>query len=163
MVNFYTYLELYTNDLDKKVNLGDFERHFNTPHQTVKKRLLPLVREKILIEEKKKRLLFYCLNKNNPLFIEYLSICEKERLFRLLENPLFKRLYDTVSDFFTDSRILVFGSAAVSKDFNDIDILIFSENGQINKELDKFGKTYSVKLHIINTKEELVTNQCWKK
>ncbi|MCK5234749.1 MAG: hypothetical protein KAJ88_02805, partial [Candidatus Aenigmarchaeota archaeon] len=66
MVRNYTYLEIYLDNLDKKVSLSEFEKYFKRPHQTVKNQLKILVKEKILIEDKRTRFLFYEINKDNP-------------------------------------------------------------------------------------------------
>ena len=155
MVRVYTYLEPFLDNLNKSVGLSEFESHFNTPHQTVKKHLSVFTESGALKEEKKKRLLSYSLDLKNPLTREYLIICEKERLFNFLEkNTLFRRLYETVSPFFGESRILIFGSAVGEKRFNDIDVLVLGGGESIKKELAKFGRTYSVKFHIIQTRAE---------
>ena len=154
MVSFYTYLELYLGDLRKLVSLSEFEKHFKTPHQTIKSHLKDLVKDKILLEEKRARFRFYKLNLNNPLTADYLSLCEKEKTFSFLrQNTLFSRLHNVIAPYLKESSILLFGSAAISKEYKDIDLLIISKGKNITEELKKFEKTYSVKLHIIQTSE----------
>ena len=156
MVIFYTYLEMYLPDLGKSISLSEFEDYFKTPHQTIKKHLYRF--HKILEQEKRERFLFYKLKKENPLVKEYLSMCEKERLIDFLEkNTLFGRLYNELSPFFVDSKILIFGSSIGRKDYKDIDILIISQNRKIRQVLKKFQDTYSVSLHMIQTKEKNLT------
>lgn len=161
MVHFYTYLEMFLDDLHKQISLIEFEKHFKKPHQTIKRHLKFLTKSKILIEDKKNKFLFYKLNLENPLLFEYLSICEKERTFKHIENPLFNRLYELISPEFKNSNILIFGSSATKKTFNDIDILILnktaSENNNLKKELNLFEQTYSIKLHIIWTNRKTLT------
>lgn len=158
MVRFYTYLEVYLGDLSKSVSLSEFESHFKTPHQTIKKHLEQFTKTKILIEEKKERFLFYKLNLDNPLTKEYLILCEKERLLAFLEkNTLFLRLYQELSQFFKDSKILLFGSSTEKKDYADIDLLIISKNKDIKPVLKKFQETYSVKIHAVQTEEKDLT------
>ncbi|PIN72042.1 hypothetical protein COV22_04230, partial [Candidatus Woesearchaeota archaeon CG10_big_fil_rev_8_21_14_0_10_47_5] len=106
---------------------------------------------------KKGRFLFYSLNKENPLLFEYLSICEKERLFKFLKKPIFNRLYNLMAAHFKNNKTLIFGSAATGKDFSDIDILILSKDKKILKTLKDFEKTYSVKLHILQTEQKDIT------
>ncbi len=154
MVNYYTYLEIYLDNLDKHVNLNEFEKHFKRPHQTIKRYLDNLVKNKILLEEKKARFRFYTLNKENQLIFEYISICEKQRLFRLLEKPLLRRLYDFLTPHLANNKILVFGSSLTKKSFSDIDLLILSDDAEILETLDKFQKTYSVEIHAIQTSSE---------
>ena len=158
MVKFYTYLEVYLGDLHKKVSLSEFERHFKLPHQTVKSHLSEFVTSKIIIEEKKARFLYYKLNLDNPLTMEHLILCEKERTLHFInKRALFSRLYAQVSRFFKDSKMLLFGSCVEKKDFEDIDILIISQNKEIKKILKLFEETYSVKIHAVQTQEKDLT------
>lgn len=158
MVNFYTYIEIYLDDLNKSVSLSEFEKYFNKSHQIIKLHLKELVERNILIEDKRARFLFYKLNKKNPLLFEYISICEKERLFMFLNrNELFNRLYELVHDDIKESKILIFGSCVKSDKFNDIDILLIPKNDLIILKLKDFMKTYDVKLHIINTLDKNLT------
>ena len=98
------------------------------------------------------------MNLDNPLTKEYLLLCEKERLLDFLENNvLFSRLYTELSDFFNDSKILLFGSSVNQKEYNDIDLLVISKNEQIKSIITKFEQTYSKKIHLIQTEEEYLT------
>jgi len=158
MVRFYTYLEVYLDDLHKRVSLSEFEKHFKKPHQTAKAHLQEFVKEKILTLEKKERFSFYSLNKRNPLLREYLALCEKERLLDHLEkNTLFRRLYEILSAHFNKNKVLLFGSATWKKEFADIDLLIISNDKEIKKAIDEFIKTYSVKIHVVQTDKEHLT------
>ena len=179
MVRFYIYLEVYLDDLQKKISLSEFEKHFKIPHQTMKKYLAGFVKAKILKEEKQARFLYYKLQLDNPLTKEYLLICEKERLLDFLEkNTLFSRLYSELARFFQDSKILLFGSCIRRADFSDIDMLIMSrnvrflehpkvpnkrkdflisKNKSIKQALKKFEETYSIKIHTIQTSEKDLT------
>ena len=155
MVIFYTYLEMYLDNLNKRVSLSEFEKHFNRPHQTIKNQLKALVNAKILIEEKKTRLVFYTINKENTALKEYISICEKERMFHFLDKrPLIKRLYTLLAP--KAENILIFGSAAASEEFNDIDLLIISKKA-VKKTIKDFEETYSVKIHLIQAEKKDLT------
>ncbi|NOQ37662.1 hypothetical protein GQ472_02120 [archaeon] len=155
MVRNYTYLEIYLDDLNKKVSLSELEKHFKRPHQTVKNQLKILVKEKILLEDKRTRFLFYEINRDNPALKEYLSICEKEKMFRIMnQRPLIKRLYTLLAH--EVENMLVFGSAATSEKFNDIDLLVISKNN-IKKIIEDFEITYSVKVHIIQAEKKDLT------
>lgn len=158
MVKYYTYLELFLDDLNKQVNLSEFETRFKLPHQTIKSHLAQFVTSKVLIEEKKARFRYYKLNLDNPLTKEHLIICEKERLVHFIEkNILFSRLYSELSPFFKNSDMLLFGSCTDKKDFADIDLLIISQNKDIKKTLKSFEQTYSVKIHAVQTQEKDLT------
>lgn len=156
MVQKYTYLEIYLNDLNEKFNLKEFAKYYDKPHQTIKRHLSILTKEKVLIEEKKDKFRFYKLNLEHPLLFEYLSILEKTRLIDFVNsNKLFKALYKELNQF--DAKILIFGSSVENIDFDDIDILILSKNKNILKTLKEFEKTYSIKLHILQTEEKNLT------
>lgn len=152
MVNYYTYIELFLEDIHKQVSLGEFEKHFNTPHQTIKVHLEKLVTSKILLIDKRERFLFYKLNLDNPLTYEYIAICEKERMFAFLKQELFNRLYHALISF--NSPMIVFGSAAVNSKYNDIDLLVLSKNDAIRDVVKKFSLTYSIKVHLLLTSEK---------
>lgn len=158
MVNKYTYMEMFTQDINRQINLNEFEKCFKIPHQTVKRHLDVLLKEGILNEKKLGKFLFYSVNKENSLFFECLSICEKQRLIRFLEeNALFKRLYNVIHNELKNNKILIFGSSVDSKKYEDIDILILSKDKKIRKLLRDFEDTYSVKFHIIQTNEKNLT------
>ena len=159
MVNKYTYLEMYLNEINKKISLREFEKYFNKPHQTIKTHLQQLVDEKILLVEKMDRFRFYSLNFKNNLLKEYLSICEKERLILFLNrNILFKRLYEFIWKHLTKNKVLIFGSAVDTKEFNDIDIFIISNDKKIRATIDEFMQTYSVKIHVVQSNEKNITS-----
>ena len=157
MVSFYTYLEIYLDDLHKRVSLSEFEKKFKKPHQTIKSHLQELVDAKILLCEKKERFLFFSLNLQNPLTKEFLVMCEKERLFLFLQKTLFKRLYEFLSEFLNNNKVLIFGSSVKNDKFSDIDLLIISKDEKIKKRINEFSKTYNVKIHCIQTEVKDVT------
>jgi len=149
---------MYLGNLNRNINLSEFENYFKTHHQTIKKHLEQFTKAKILQEEKKERFLFYRLNLENPLTKEYLILCEKERLLNFLEkNTLFSRLYYELSQFFKDSKIMLFGSSVETNDYEDIDLLIFSKNKEIKQTLRKFNQTYTKKIHLVQTEEKDLT------
>lgn len=158
MVRKYTYLEVYLDDFHKKVSLTEFEKHFKTPHQTIKKHLKEFVDAKILTLEKKARFAFYGLNLNNPLIVEYLAMCEKERLIDFLKKPLFRRLYEHLSEFLVDTKIALFGSSIDSEHFSDIDLLVISKNKKIRKVITDFNNTYGKpSIHLVQTDAKHLT------
>jgi len=149
VVNKYTYLGIFLDDLHKKVCLSDFEKRFSRPHQTIKAHLEEFVGAHVLRVEKRARFGFYSLNLGNPMVLEYLSLCAKERLIMFLNRPLFKRVYEVLAPF--TGSIAVFGSSVDSEDFSDIDLLVLSKVPAIRKALDRFKATYSVRLHVVQT------------
>lgn len=159
MVRFYTYLQIFLSDLNRQATLSEFETSFNKPHQTVKSHLNVFVDAGILNEEKQKRLRIYRLNLTNPLTSEYLALCEKERLLNFLEkNILASRIYHEVSQFFSSSNFLLFGSIIDEKNYNDIDILAISKDKHIESALKKFEQTHSKKIHLLQTEKKHLTS-----
>ncbi|MFW6282468.1 MAG: nucleotidyltransferase domain-containing protein [Minisyncoccales bacterium] len=158
MVKFYTYLELFLYDLNKQINLGEFEKYFKKPHQTIKAHLTKFVKLNVLKEEKKEKLRIYNLNLENPLTKEFIIIAEKERLINFLEQKmLFKTLYEELSPYFNESKILLFGSSVNQENFKDIDLLVISKNQELKKSIKKFEQTYSKKIHLIQTRKQDLT------
>lgn len=157
MVNIYTYLSLFLEDIHSLRSLNEFEKHFKKPHQTIKIHLNMLVNAKILLQDKRERFLFYKLNMDNPLVYEYLAMCEKQRMIDFLKKEIFKLLYDGLSHHFENSKMLIFGSATIDKNYSDIDILVLSKNNSIREFLKKFELTYSVKIHLTQTSKERLT------
>jgi hypothetical protein len=155
MVDYYTYIELFLEDVHKAVSLNEFSKYFGTPHQTVKIHLQQLVFSKILLLDKRERFLFYRLNLENPLTYEYIAICEKQRMFAFLKKEIFSRLYLALIPF--NSPMLIFGSAVDSK-YNDIDLLVLSKDNAIRDVVKKFSLTYSVKIHLLLTSENDLTS-----
>jgi len=148
---------VFLEDINKAISLSEFERYFKKPHQTIRIHLQNLVDAKILIEDKRERFIFYKINLNNPLTYEYISICEKQRLFDFLEKEIFNRLYLEMSNYFNHAKILLFGSVVNNKDYADIDMLIIADNKEISKTLKKFELTYFVKIHSVITSEKNLT------
>jgi predicted nucleotidyltransferase len=151
MVNYYTYLSMFTANPTAQFSLQEFEDEFKKPHQTIKKYFDELVKKKILIEDKRKRFLFYSLNLKNPLTYDFLSICEKLRLqSRLEEDKLLDALYYELSNHLREDTFIIFGSAVNSSKYNDIDLLV-SANKESIKEivetLKSFEKNYGKKIH----------------
>lgn len=159
MVQIYTYLEIFLDDLNKQVNLSEFESYYNLPHQTIKRHLNYFIENNILTLNKKNKFLFYNLNLKNTLVYDYISICEKERLVVFLQNQLFKRLYEDLSEEFNNGKFLIFGSSVNNEKFNDIDLLVFvdKKENNISKLIKNFEKTYDIKAHLIVIDKKKIT------
>jgi predicted nucleotidyltransferase len=68
---------LYFSNPDKAFYLRELERELDIPVSMLRKELVGLEKESIFKSEKKGNLLYYCLNKNYPLFDELKSIVFK--------------------------------------------------------------------------------------
>jgi len=161
MVQKYTYLEIFLDEPIKWVNLSEFEKYYDLPHQTIKRHIQNLINDKIIIEKKMNKFLFYYLNFENPLIYNYFSICEKERLFKFLKKKIFKRLYELLFVEFEIGNFMIFGSSTKEEKYNDIDILVLTKNkkcSDLEKIITKFEKTYAIKVHLLITDEKNLTN-----
>ena len=142
----------FLEDYRRTVILADMENVLGVPHQTIKKHADKLVASGILIEERKPKNIFYSLNTENQMVINYLSIAEKIRLEEALEKSiLLKRLYEILSPIMGECKFLIFGSFAKDYKGEDMDVLALG-NGKGIKEIAKnFEKTYGKRIHLIHT------------
>jgi hypothetical protein len=88
MVNKFTYLSMFATKPKEKFSLQEFQDYFKIPHQTIKKHFEEFVKLRILKKDKRKRFLFYSLNLENPITLDALSICEKLRLQKRLDEEI---------------------------------------------------------------------------
>ena len=141
-------VELFLSDYGKKYYLREIASLLKKPHQTIKPHLEGLVKEKILLKEKRKNLVEYFLNLKERKICDALTIAEKEKLMKRLEEDVhLKVLYEKLFPFFTDNTFIVFGSAAEKiKEGSDIDLLIIGKKN-IDNALKDFEEIYSRKLH----------------
>ncbi len=135
--------------LEEPVHLAEISKKLKKPHTTVRKHLAVFEKMGLVAKERKGRQTFYKL-KEIPLFIDYLTIIEKEKLIKICEkNLMFKEIVDYLHDF--DNMFVIFGSAVESiKKANDIDLLVI---GKFKKEkLKVLEGRLNVKFHIINVR-----------
>jgi hypothetical protein len=159
MVNEYTYLSLFLDDLSKTVPLSAFQRAFGTPHQTIKARLEPLVRKGVLKTRKEGRLLLYSVDREHPLLLDCLALCEKERFLDFIAaRPLFKRIVEVVKPSFRRGSLILFGSAVLGDRFNDIDLLLLEGNDEAALALQGITRTYGHEPHLLRTSSEELTS-----
>lgn len=156
MVNKYTYLSLFATQPEKQFSLQEFEDHFKKPHQTIKRYLDEFVKQRVLIEDRRKKFLFYSLNLKNSLTFDSLSICEKLRMQeRLKEDILLDAFYYELSTYLGKSTFIIFGSASNSKKYNDIDLLFSGTNVEMKKireTIKSFEQTYGKEIHFHESK-----------
>lgn len=140
----------FLSDYHRHVILADIERELDVPHQTVKKYTTQLVKNAILIEEKKPRNIIYSINRDNRMVLNYISSAEKLVLEQsLVKSRLLKRLYEVLSRDMTSNDILVFGSYAKNYSGADIDLLVVGKEEGIEETVLKFEKTYGKHVHLI--------------
>jgi len=155
----YQIISLYLNDYDKRYYLRELAFPLKRPHQTIKPYVEELVKEGILIRNKRKKIIEYNLNFKNKKIYDYLVIAEKQKLMeRLEQDTLLDILYEKISPFFKDNTFIIFGSI-VDKDkkANDIDLLIIGKKNIFG--IEDFEKIYKKihKIQILNIKKLTLT------
>lgn len=141
-------IKYYLNNYNKKYYLRELSSLLKRPHQTIKPYVNKLVKEEILIEDRRKNIVEYGLNFKNKRIYDYLTIAEKEKLIeRLKEDRILNILFEKLSGFFEKNTFVIFGSAVdQTKEANDIDLLVIGRQN-ISKEIKNFEQIYNKKIH----------------
>jgi len=140
----------FLGEYSRSVILADMEREVNVPHQTLKKYADLLVKDGILIEDKKPRNVLYRINHENSMVLNYLSTSEKIVLEETLEKTtLLKRLYELLSPNMIKTNFLIFGSSAKGRIGEDIDLLAVGKNN-VKGSLSSFEGAYGKKIHLLD-------------
>ncbi|MCD6483011.1 MAG: winged helix-turn-helix transcriptional regulator [Candidatus Aenigmarchaeota archaeon] len=141
-------------------HLAKISKELKKAHTTVRKQLAIFEKIGLVKKEKKGRQTFYKLRRI-PLFIDYLTILEKEKLIRRCREELvLKEIVECLHSF--NNPILVFGSAVDSvKKARDVDLLVV---GKFNIEKIKLlEKRLNLKFHVINVRSLREINEALKK
>jgi len=138
----------FINDYDKRYYLRELAVLLKKPHQTIKPYVEELVKDGILLKNKRENIIEYQLNFKNKQVYDYLVIAEKERLIeKLNEETLLKVLFEKLSSFFVNNTFLIFGSSVEKiKEDSDIDLLVIGKSN-INKIIDDIEEIYNKKIH----------------
>ncbi|RLE47555.1 hypothetical protein DRJ25_02090 [Candidatus Woesearchaeota archaeon] len=131
------------------LHLAEIAKRLNKAHTSVRKQLAVFEKIGLVWKEKKGRQTFYKI-KRIPLFIDYVSIIEKERLIKRCQDELvLKEIVEFFHNFSND--IALFGSAVDSlKGAGDVDVLVV---GKFNKEKIKIiEEKLNINFHIINVR-----------
>jgi len=149
----YKIIELFLNDYNKKLYLREIASLLKKPHQSIKPYVQELVKEKTLIETKRKNILDYSLNLKNKKIYDYLVIAEKEKLSeRLKQDSILDILYEKLSRYFKENTFIIFGSASIElRKGSDIDLLVIGK-ANISKEIKDFEDIYNKKIHKMQIK-----------
>lgn len=144
----------YLNNYNKKYYLRELSSLLKRPHQTIKPYVSKLVKEEILIENRRKNIVEYSLNFKNKRTYDYLTIAEKEKLIeRLEEDKILNILFEKLSGFFEKNTFVIFGSAVdQTKEANDIDLLVIGRQN-ISKEIKNFEQIYNKKIHKVQIRD----------
>lgn len=158
-VTKYKIIALYLNDYSKTYYLRELASILQKPHQTIKPYAEELVKEGILIKNKRKNITDYNLNLQSKKTDEYLIIAEKERLMnKLQEETVLNLLYEKLSDYFNENTFIIFGSASEQiKKGSDIDLLVIGKK-DISKELKDFEEVYNKKIHKVQVTDSKKLN-----
>lgn len=160
---------LYLNNYGKRIYLRELASLLEKPHQTIKPYVEELIKEKILIKEQRKNIIDYSLNFKNKKVYDYLAIAEKEKLIETLDKgAILNVLYEKLSEKFTNTSFIIFGSAVgtLKKD-SDIDLLIIGKQSS-SKEIKDFEEVYNKKIHWVqisslNKLSSALTKEIYKK
>jgi predicted nucleotidyltransferase len=135
---------LYFSNPDKAFYLRELERELGIPVSMLRKELVALKKESIFSSERKGNLLYYCLNKNYPLFDELKSIVFKTVGIKASLIKLLSAIKGVDSAF-------IYGSYAKSAENakSDIDLFVI---GDPDKDvlLDKISKLEKILKREIN-------------
>jgi len=137
----------------ERFHLRELARKTNHSHQAIFKTIGELVSERVLISEKKGRQIFYKLNTENSLLVDYLSISEKYQLILSCKNLLLKEFVSLFRlDKASSDTVILFGSFVKdAKKANDIDVLVV---GEYTKE-ENFLRSKGIlgkEIHLIRVK-----------
>jgi len=145
---------LYVNDYAGRYYLREMAFLLGKSHQTIKPYVEELVRENVLVKNRRRNVVEYFLNFKDRKVFDYLIISEKTRLMeRLNEDAVLSLLYDKLSGYFEKSVFVIFGSSVNKiKNGSDIDLLIISKGdiSRISKEIKNFEEIYNKKVHRIH-------------
>lgn len=140
----------FLSDYRRHVILADMERELGVPHQTLRKYATELVKDGILLEERKPKNIVYSLNSENHMVLNYISSAEKVVLENALDkSSLLKRLYEVLSPYMIITDFMVFGSFAKSLEGKDIDFIVVGGNEKVERAKEEFEKTYGKHIHSI--------------
>ena len=159
----------FVNDYDKRFYLRELADLLKKPHQTVKPYIEELIKERILIKNKRKNIVEYQLNFKSRQVYDYLVITEKEILMEKLDEEAFlKVLFEKLSSFFANNTFLIFGSSTEKiKKGSDIDLLIIGKSN-IDKTIEEVKEVYNKKIHKVqinslNKLSETLIKEIYKK
>ena len=151
MVRKFTNIEiinLFLTDYNKKYYLRELAQLLKKPHQTIKPYVNSLVKENILLKNERMNITEYNINFNNQQIYDYLTIAEKEKLIkRLNEDSIIKILSEKLFPFFTNNTFVIFGSTVIkTQRDSDIDLLVIG-NKNIKETIEDFEEIYNKKIH----------------
>ena len=145
-------IEQYLDDYSKVYYLREIAGVLGKPHQSVKPFMEQLVKERVLIKDKRKNVVDYKLNFKEKKIYDYLVIAEKNKLLRRLEkDTLLKTLFEKLYSFFNETTFVIFGSFTKQGKAEDIDLLIIGD-ANIKQVIEDFEDIYNKKIHAIQVR-----------
>ena len=143
-------IQQYLTDFNRRFYLRELAEKLKKPHQTIKPYVENLVKNNILIKEKRTNIVEYSLNFQNKLVYDYLTIAEKDKLIqRVNQDTLLAILFEKLSMFFEKNTFIIFGSTAekLQKE-SDIDLLVIGRYS-VSKQINDFERIYNKNVHKI--------------
>ena len=144
-------LSLFRSDYSVKLHIREIARLLKTNHRTILMNLQKLEEANIFHSEIIGKNKLYYLNINNITTREYIRSAEIVKTIAFLEKHfVFKKFIDEVLSKIESFPIIIFGSYAKGqeKKDSDVDVFIFSDHYQYNKEVEKkildFSRKYKL-------------------
>ena len=131
-------LSLFRSDYSVKLHIREIARLLKTNHRTILMNLQKLEEANIFHSEIIGKNKLYYLNINNITTREYIRSAEIVKTIAFLEKHfVFKKFIDEVLSKIESFPIIIFGSYAKGqeKKDSDVDVFIFSDHYQYNKEV----------------------------
>lgn len=146
-------LAAFLQSPSKELYARQIERMTKTNHERAGVYLASLVKQKVLLREKKGKQVFYSLNRRNYIIEKTMAIVELEKAHAFLkDNTEGFIAYDTITRVVKEYRtsiyfVLLFGSVARGhqRKESDIDLLfVLLENGKTKDKIEEIGKKQEI-------------------
>lgn len=148
-------IALYCDDYNKGIHIREIARRLGMNHRSIMLTLQRLEKKSIMQAKTIGKNKVHSLNLHNIITREYITSAEINRTISLLNRKfIFKKLAQEIISEMGHLPIILFGSYARRNETkeSDIDILIFTDqgdyNGEVEKKIKDFGKTYGVRFQI---------------
>ena len=147
-------MEIFVSKINKRFSINEISKMLKKPYALIHRSVQELIKNKLIYADEKKLLsINYKENLTELSFIE--SIRTKNSLMKEKSVFLFAGdcLKEIKEDFFI---LLIFGSFAEKKKFNDLDIIIILDNQSKIEQIEKIAKniasnfSFKIDLHILS-------------
>lgn len=144
---YFEVLKQFLRGYDKEVYGRELIGKVNISQKNIALTLNEMEREGILSSRAKGNLRYYFLNKANNLIKNYLFLAEVEQAIEFLKKNLkIKQIFEKIEK--NNKIICIFGSYAKGIQKKDSDLDLFIVGNFDEKEFNKIGETYGLKISI---------------